>query len=1046
MTGETPLIETANASLGTALDSEQMEILPTPGRNAFFLAVTTAGVVAVGDPQWVRQQDQTNSSLLSLGGGPVRGNLYTMDGVAIVDMRNRAVMIPSMTAIEEVKVQVSTYDAEMGRTGGGTFNTIHKTGTNNWAGAALYQVRPTWGRKAFFHEEVKGVEKAEGSYKLYGGAVGGPIFRDKTFFWASTEGYRTFTGRGDALFFPTQAMVSGDFSATGRTIYDPLTYDPATGTRQPFPGNIIPADRIDPVGGNLAALLATVPGGDKCTQGPGGWDCTGNAALNDKADQMSANVSHHFSDAWQLAGTYMYYKSDEPANRYFGSIMGAEEPTWAPGSTSLLRDVNVLALNLTNIPSDTSVLTMRYGFTQFNDSNHSFESDPSDLGWSQRFLDAVENETPRFPNIAVDGYGDADSTHGGWSTTRIKWYSHELSGTWSQFFGAHTVKFGAQYRKIALDAWLPGHEIGSFSFTQGFTEGPNPRSPTGGTGDALASLLLGLPADGYTMLARRSSVFIDYFGGYVQDDWRVSSELVVNMGLRIEHEKGLQEADNGLTVGFDRDSVWAPGWQPTGMVPAGAPGFPLRGGLMYAGVGGNPTEQSNNKSIKLSPRIGFAYTINPETVLRGGFGVFWAPRQYPGPSSTSIGLIGFSGRTGYVDSLDGGLTPVSGGSGSEGSLSDPFPGGLQQPVGNVNGLQQNVGDTVYFNDQFRDSPYMMQYSVELQKELPGAVAVSLGYLGSRGENLAIGGTNTGQRNLNQLDPRFASLGGDLDERLPNPFFGQDQFGGISASETLPRSQLLRPYPQFYNVYMQESSATYSRYNSIRAEIQKRFRGSWGARVNYTYIDHKDNSYETNAFLTDETSQVFNTYNIDADFGPSVFSTPHRFNITGMYRLPSPAGGAANAIAGGWTISAVASFHRGFPLFIRTNTNNTGMFTFYQRPNNTGVDPNVSGSVEDKYLNYINPAAYEQPAAYTLGTTAKTDGRIRTAFRKNLDMSFEKTTPIGGTNLQIRIEFINMMNWVDWRGPRARWGRSNFGQITGTRAFPFTTQIMIRLRF
>jgi hypothetical protein len=160
VTGETPLIETANASLGTAMDSEQMEILPTPGRNAFFLSITTAGVVAVGDPQWVRQQDQTNSSLLSLGGGPVRGNLYTLDGVAIVDMRNRAVMIPSMTAIEEVKVQVSTYDAEMGRTGGGTFNTIHKTGSNQWGGSALYQVRPTWGRKRFFHQVVKDVAKS----------------------------------------------------------------------------------------------------------------------------------------------------------------------------------------------------------------------------------------------------------------------------------------------------------------------------------------------------------------------------------------------------------------------------------------------------------------------------------------------------------------------------------------------------------------------------------------------------------------------------------------------------------------------------------------------------------------------------------------------------------------------------------------------------------------------------------------------------------------------------------------------------------------------
>ncbi|MCP5116641.1 MAG: carboxypeptidase regulatory-like domain-containing protein, partial [bacterium] len=216
VTGETPIIETANASMGTSLDDTEIEVLPQPGRNAFAMAITTPGVSSGGDPQWQRQQDQSSSSLLSLGGGPLRGNNYTLDGVSITDMSNKAVIIPNMNAVEEVKIQVSTYDAEMGRTGGGVFNTIHKSGSNNFSGVGLIQSRPEWGRGRYFFEKLQDQPKSEGSYWLYGGAFGGPIIRNKTFFWASMEGYRTTTGRSGTIRCPSQAAAFGDFSGTGR--------------------------------------------------------------------------------------------------------------------------------------------------------------------------------------------------------------------------------------------------------------------------------------------------------------------------------------------------------------------------------------------------------------------------------------------------------------------------------------------------------------------------------------------------------------------------------------------------------------------------------------------------------------------------------------------------------------------------------------------------------------------------------------------------------------------------------------------------------------
>ena len=201
---------------------------PTAGRNPFFLAVTTPNVVPSGDPQFVRQQDQTNSSLLSLGGGPRRANNYTLEGVSITDLRNRATFIPSIEATEEVKVQVSTYDAEMGRTGGGVFNTVGKSGSNVFHGSAVLQNRPSWGQGKFYF--ARDQPKPDNYFWLYGGSAGGPIVRNKTFFWTTTENYKTKTSRSTVLFLPTEREVRGDFSQSGVTIFNPLTTRPTRAT------------------------------------------------------------------------------------------------------------------------------------------------------------------------------------------------------------------------------------------------------------------------------------------------------------------------------------------------------------------------------------------------------------------------------------------------------------------------------------------------------------------------------------------------------------------------------------------------------------------------------------------------------------------------------------------------------------------------------------------------------------------------------------------------------------------------------------------------
>src|SRR5437762_5647174 len=229
VTGQSPLIETANASQGTVLDSAALQTLPSPGRNAFMIGTTVPTVIPTGDTQFNRQQDQTNASLLSLGGGPRRGNNYTLDGVPITDLRNRASANPSIEALEDVKVQVHTYDAEMARTGGGTFNTTAKSGTNNFHGSAFYQTRPISLESNNFFSQKAGLPKPNNPYYLGGGAVGGPIIKNRTFFWFAAEDYHDIQTRSLSVIMPTAAQRAGDFSGLtdvqGRPviIYDPLT-------------------------------------------------------------------------------------------------------------------------------------------------------------------------------------------------------------------------------------------------------------------------------------------------------------------------------------------------------------------------------------------------------------------------------------------------------------------------------------------------------------------------------------------------------------------------------------------------------------------------------------------------------------------------------------------------------------------------------------------------------------------------------------------------------------------------------------------------------
>jgi hypothetical protein len=1032
VTGETPIIETATASVSSSLDKETMQIIPTVARNPFFMSITTPGVIPSGDSFFIRMQDQTNASLLSLGGGPRRGNNYTLDGVPITDMRNRAVINPSIEAIEEVKVQVHTYDAEMGRTGGGVFNTIHRSGSNVFHGSALLQHRSTATTGKTFFAKRQNLAKPDEWYYLWAGSFGGPIIRDRTFFWFATESYKSELSGGSAnLVLPTERERRGDFSQSPFTVYDPLTTrpdpnNPGQFIRDPFPGNVIPDNRINPVS---RAMLQFLPLPDAGTR-----NRSVNGFLDDFTKQWSLNGLHRFSDNVSLSATYMWYDSAEPETRFYRDII--DNTSGDPDEGRLFRTVNVLAINNTWIPSDTSVITFRYGYTTFEDDCVPLAFDTGTLGFSPNFLSLLDqnNLLRKFPRITATGYAAGTNLLGSRGIFENLWYSHNGNFTYSKFLGNHTIKFGGDYRRIGTENFLAGQTSGVFDFTVGFTQGPNPNRAAARTGDAFASFLLGYPSSGQIQIATPNNFFIDYYGGFVQDDWRVGN-VVINLGLRYEFEQGLREVNNNFTVGFDRDRPW-----PVQNVP----GITVRGGLMYAGVDGYPTHQSDPSTKKLSPRVGFAWTMDKTTVIRGGYGLFWAPHQYVAPGTTSFGTRGFTAITPLTSTFDEGLTPAV-------TLTDPFPrslfpNGLEQPVGSRDGLMTGAGGNIDFIDQFRESAYVHQYSIDLQRELPGRMSVSVGYIGARSERLGIGGTADRTVNINQLDPRHFALGAALQEQVPNPFFGIPGFGVFSTRRTLARGQLLRPYPQFGNVIAHQVSAGKARYHSAVFRWERKIHQGWGARVNYTWSQAKDNLLETNAFSDSaERGLLLNNYDLEGEYSLSLLDAPHRLNVSAVYELPF----GKDRAWGGWSISVVGAMQSGFPVNVYQDDNNSGLFGSGQRPNTvSGVDPATSGSDEDRINAWFNPAAWTAAPGFTFGNAPRTDGRARTPSRaKYWDFAFQKSQSIGGNkSLIFRAELLNAFDEPDLRSPDVRFGNVRFGRITGVRGFPRMWQFMIKLVF
>lgn len=794
---------------------------------------------------------------------------------------------------------------------------------------------------------------------------------------------------------------------------------------------MIPASMINPVG---AAIMNYFPLPTQSAP-TDAYNFTGNATLFNRADQYDYKAEHSVTDWFRLTGSFMYYKSREPGGNTLGTVAGAG----SSGPYLLYRRVDATAVNAIITANPTTVISVKYGFNRFPNVEYGVSEgfNPATLGFPSNYTSALQADY--FPEIGL-----LSNTISSVSPSYSVFWSKNAGVSVSKYIGRHNITFGMDYRLLHADFLSLTGAAGAFAFSGVFSrEFPQ---QSNGTGSDFADLLMGYPAsssNGVTSSITTSTklyYYVRYYAGYVQDDIRVSNKLTVNAGLRYEYQTGVAENNNALVVGFNESALNPIASNVTGISPHGV--------IEYAGVNGNPASCCSPSNTQFAPRVGAAYQLDSKTTLRAGWGIFFAPYVFATNANFSPG---YTQTTSYVASNNGNSTPAN-------SLSNPFPSGILQPVGNSLGALTDIGSSFTFLDQNSSSGIVHQFSADVQRELPGQVVLEIGYFGSRSSKLQVAPTGTSSLYINQVPTNYLSMGSALAASVPNPFYGHGG-AGVIGNPTVAEAQLLMPFPE-YGAITESTNSGSAQYDSMVIKAQKRFSAGLTFLATFTWSRTEDNEYGAgggNAFNTFSNStppsEPQNAYNLGAEWGLAAQDTPLRFTGTWSYDLPFGNGkrflGGNHVLSyfvGGWQTNATIIYQTGFPLFIYQQNLNSVIGTGEQRPNATGVSPAEPGSVEQRINQYINPAAFSLAPAYTFGNLSRSINYLGPGM-KNWDASVFKTVTIKERySFQFRCEALNLFNSPLFANPDTQFGTANFGKLTYQANFPRQLQLGLRFFF
>jgi hypothetical protein len=1070
VTEAAPLLDTGSPSLGTDVGNDMVSQIPLPGRNFFGLVFLNAGVTETTGSGITDQNNYPSGTNFVSNGQRNATAEIRMDGAPISapeqgeGATSNVSYEPSVEVVQEFKVQSNSFSAEFGNNGGTIVNMALKSGTNAFHGSAWWFGQRTWLDANDFFNNASGIPRAEHKRDQYGASLGGPIRKNKAFFFVDFERVIDTSPIQILATVPTPAERMGDFSST--QIVDPnsgnlvpdLIFNPlqvSNGTRASFPGNVIGSQWMDPVGRQVINLYPL-------PNQPGNLDGTNNFRTSvpapSKSLQFDAKVDYQFNDRMHLSGRLSHAHSSSSTPLVFG------DGEFNDG-TNYLTTVNNASLEYDWNIRPTTLLTTRLAVDRVFGPGYTNYPNPVNYGFPSILNTA--NGIVRMPGLLMDSpwtslYDQCCvDTH----------FAHTLwayAATLTQMRGRHTLKFGGEQRPFFNNFQQPSYPTGYFHFAQSVSEQVigafNPVQ-----GNPFADLLVGMGDYGgiaiYPAVANKSVET----GLFVQDDWKVTSKLTLNLGLRYEWSTPYTERFNRIQFSdFGGDSGVlnpVPGVL-LGLVPginlSGLPlGPTLKGITIYAGPGDRhvPVDRNN-----FAPRIGFAYALTPNTVIRGGAGIYYGMSvatnfQYAGTAFRKDGAINFT--------LDNFQTRYA-------TLENPFPAGLPAPEGTQYGPLaewgygngNDLGNTAALNAN------IYQWSLGVQRMLPGQIVVGVDYSANRSTRLPFGGySSTRNRDFipSSISKQFntVDLNTQLYNTVNNPF--QPMFcsafnpntstcttpgttfnlpDSIYNSPQIPLINLLRPFPQFNGDFegLPELVAN-SWYNALQIRFQKRASHYISLEGNYTIakaID--DSSTGANAFvglLNNGNPQQLD--NLRAEYSVSANDAPQRLAVAAVLELPVGRGlwigrdmnRVLDGFLGGWNVSTILTEQSGQPMAI-------GMSQGYladgnQRPN---VTCNPSSGISfhqaaSSGASLFNTACFAFPGYNQPGDAPRYFSTLRSNGIHNMDLAFYKTIKLRESmNLQLRVDFFNFTNTPRFAIPDTLYGDSTFGQVSSS--MPYST--------
>lgn len=1053
VTAAPPLLQTDSASLGSVIEQRTIRDMPLSGRNVDNLLTLVPGVVAQGSTYGNPSTNPIALGNYQIGGGFGNQSIFFVDGVqSNIPENNSNVMIPSQDVVSEFRVSTNNVSAEFGGFAGGVVNISTKSGTNELHGSAYEYLRNKVLNANDFFSNRNGHARPPYVQNQYGFTIGGPVKKNKLFFFTGMEFEPVRSAVTSISTVPTTQMVAGDFSATGL----PPIYDTSTGKQFQYNGklNVIPPDRIDHAMTNLLKLeypAPTVP--NAITNN---YIAVQTNAYNQK--QYNARVDWIASQKDTLFARYAHWSVQSVGSNIYGL------PATKPNPTGFRDDEAILGNTYTINPTTVADVRLSYLRSYFFTYPTGLGTDISSA--SPGIADMVRQQGQHIP-LAFSWAGTPIAGVG--AGAQLYWYNniYTLSGSITKILGRHTIKAGGNVRQVSWIA-APDSNGGTMLFTA--QASANPSFP--GSGYAFASGLLGTPDTMSTLQVGGSRAFFHNYSFFVTDTYQVTRKLTADLGVRWDQPGSYSEVNNYNTVILPNAA------SPLGSISNPATGMTqeLKGDLALVNSPDYRSRREEQLHYDLfAPRVGLAYRALTNTVLRLGYGVSYLPStlSQDGPNSSSINSS--------LTSLKNSYNPNNTFSHVTTTVANPFPSGIiQPPRRNPAALAALYGQNIQSRIPNQAYSYVQQWNVAVERQLAKSASFSLAYAAAKGTHLQMAGAATWSAlNINQLPDGYDSMGSDLLTQVPNPFYGIITTPGPLSGPTVMKGLLLKPMPQYNYVTAAGSRSGGSTYNALQASFRKQFSNGGIITAAYTWSKLLSNTDSITAFL--DVANFGNFYvggvqdnnNLQGEKSLSLNDYPQVLTISYGVNLPFGRGQRylsstrVNGLVAGWRVNGITSFIAGTPLAIGANANDTRTPNYLMQDfgaggylqNQNGLEPlrpNLVPGCQRKEPGsavarvnagkWFNTACFTQPGSFQFGNEPRTDTLLRRQGVDNWDFSIAKTTNLAEKfSLMFDAEFFNVFNRVQFGPPfEASYSGPNWGAVTSQANNPRLIQFGLRI--